>query len=501
MFPCPGIALTLALAAAPAPPPLFLVASSDHHGAYETEADGGAARLGGYRQRVARGAFRAGGRFLHVHAGDLFQGSAAVNRSRGRAVLPLMEVLRFHLGVPGNHEWDYGPEAFHSLAKLRRPRLVATNIVGLGPSVPPTAWYQLGAARLAFLGYTIPDTARRAPPGATTGLRFRAGERLAAAAARARRRGATALVLLTHTDRDEAESLGRRVGADLVVGGHTNEVIPPKRLGSAGPWYVQAGHRFRHAARLRLDFDDAGRLVQLRGRVDPLDDWTAPADPAVEEALRPFLEEVARDMARGVAVLDRPILKGRWSGHSPLVAAGAHAIREASGADLAVLNPKSFRVGRLGPGPVTQGDLYEATPYENRVAIRTMTTTELDAAFETLVSAEFRPFEDAPGSYLFDPRGILQPSGFTVRIDPKAAPGARVRLLDPAGAPLPAQRSYRVATTDYIAAGGDEYHHLAGEHEVLDVFVRGALANRLRHRGADADAGPGKLDNLTQSGG
>lgn len=481
-------------------PPLFMVISSDHHGAYDTDPDGGAARLGGYRLRVARGALRAGGRFLHLHAGDLYQGSAAVNRSRGAAVLPLMDALRFHLGVPGNHEWDYGPEAFHALAGLRRPPLVSTNITGLGPGVRAVAWYSCGRARVAFLGYTLPDTARRAPPGATEGLVFHRGERLRAAAERARDRGATVLVLLSHTDRPEAERLGREIGADLVVGAHTNEVIPPHRLAPGGPWYVQAGHRFRHAGRLRLDFDVRGRLALVRGRVDALDEASAPADPAVEAAVRPFLEAVEADMATLVTELDAPLEKGRWSGHSPLVAAGAHAIREAGGADLAVLNPKSFRVGRLGPGRVTRGDLYEATPYENQVAIRTMTGAELDATFEDLVAAEFRPFEDGPGRYLYDPRGILQPSGFTARVDPDRPAGSRVELLGPDGAPLEPRRAYRVATTDYLAEGGDGYRHLTGEHELLDLLVRDALEARLRARGAEAARGPGRLDNLSQLG-
>jgi 2',3'-cyclic-nucleotide 2'-phosphodiesterase (5'-nucleotidase family) len=55
-----------------------------------------------------------------------------------------------------------------------------------------------------------------------------------------------------------------------------------------------------------------------------------------------------------------------------------------------------------------------------------------------------------------------------VAYDPKAEGGKRVREVTVGGAPLDPAKAYRVATSDYMAGGGDGYAALAKGRPVED---------------------------------
>lgn len=485
---------------------LELAHTTDMHGHLRTRPDGGAARFATWLRGRRRQALRERVPFLNVHVGDLFQGTPEVNRSRGTCIPPVLRALGIHFGIPGNHEWDYGPGAFHLLEAAERPRLLSTSIAGLSPRVRPALIYRLPggpgpALRVGFLGYTTPETPRKAPPGATEGLTFDRGEGLRVQARALRRRGVACLVLLSHTDRDQSEALARDLDLDLVLGGHTNEVIPPRPIPGGRGWYTQAGYHLGSAGWVRLTLDpDTGRARHVMGAVDPL--GPLPPDPDLEDAVAPFLAGDDPELERPVAVLEAPIPRGRWSGHNPLAALGAHALREASGADLAVLNALACRVDHLGPGPVTGEQVYTAFPYQNHIQVLLMDGAALDRLYEENVAARFLPFASgAPGRYLDDPRGILQPSGFVVHLDPDRPAGSRVRLLQPDGRPLAQDREFRVATSSYLADGGDGFGMLAAAARDQALgSVREAVQARLERLGDGAPRGPGGLVNTSHEG-
>src|SRR5690606_10630628 len=58
--------------------------------------------------------------------------------------------------------------------------------------------------------------------------------------------------------------------------------------------------------------------------------------------------------------------------------------------------------------------------------------------------------------------GFLQVSGLAYRFDPGRPVGERVVQVVAGGAPLDPLRTYTVATSDFLANGGDGYHMLAG---------------------------------------
>lgn len=513
------LAATLAGSARAARPPiLYLTHVNDVHGHFAADraGDGGAALLADFSRRIRRRALAERAPLLALHAGDLFQGTALVNATRGAVVPELLRAMRLHLGVPGNHEWDYGPEGFGRLAATSRPLLLSTSIEGLPGEVHRRLVVDVGGVRVGFVGFTLPATPRKAPPGATRGLRFRAGpDALRREVEGLRARGVRCVVLVSHTFPDQDEELARELDLDLVVAGHTNDVAPPRPIPGSRAVYAQAGHHLRHAGWLRIELDPrSGRAREIRGEVVPLTRERFTPDPALARRVEALRREVLGPRADLEVELSAPLTKGAWSDHAPLVAALAHALREGAGADLAVINPSACRARSLGPGVVGYEELYAAYPYDNRVAVVEMTGAALDALYEGVARAGFRPFSAEQlagfragggpgrdllrGAYLDDPRGILQPSGFRVRVDPEAPEGTRITLLAPSGAPLDPARTYRVATSDFLARGGDGYAALAAApREVLDLSVRDLVISRFERAGAAAAEGPGRLENLS----
>jgi 5'-nucleotidase len=478
---------------------LYLTLTSDLHGRIGTTPDGGAPRLGSFLRQIRRRAFREKARFLNLHAGDIFQGTPVVNGSRGDCMGPILGALRYHIGIPGNHEWDYGPAAFQKLAHLPRPLMLSSSIQGLGPRIPPRLLYQLGKDRIGFLGYTTTDTRRGAPPSSLKGLTFLSGDGVAREAKKLRERGASILVLLAHAWPKVAATVGQKAGVDLILGAHSNDVTPLHRWDGDGPWFQQAGFHLQHASWLRLEIQE-GKLRDISGKVKALRSF--PPDPTIAALARPWLAPYQEALQRPITTLQRTLYKGPWGGHSTLVAVAAQGLRDLSGADFGLLNVKASRLDTLGPGEINGKLLYEAFPYENQVAVVKLTGKELDQLYEANVKTPFRgPRKDShwtQGLFSSDPRGVLQPAGFTVVLNPEASPGERIQLLAASGEPLKSDQTYTVATSDFLAMGGDGHPILAttGFHKLPSTLLE-AIQIRLKKFADQAPCGPGGLRNLT----
>lgn len=497
-------------------PALRLVHVNDVHGRLEADGsgDGGAAVFASFVTDQRRRAVAAREPLLLVHAGDVYQGTRLVNATQGQAALAFLARLRFHLGVPGNHEWDYGPEAYQRLAALPRPWVLGTSIAGLGAPTRRRAVVDVEGVKVGFVGYTLPQTGDKAPPGATQGLTFRPGpEALRDEVEGLRARGVKAIVLLSHTDPSDDEGLARGLDLDLVIAGHVGGYQPPRRIEGSRGWYARGGEQLRRAGWLRLELDPVrGRVREVTGASVPLAAQDYPPDPGVARLVHELTEALPKDPAARTVHLDRALPKGPWTGQSPLLAAMAHALREASGADLAVINPGACRARSLGPGTLDADALYRALPYENRVTVLTLRGRDLDQLYEARAAGEFRAFDEdrlqgfrdegfsiREGRFLYDGRGLLQPSGFTVRLDPSRPPGDRVEVLDPLGEALDPDARFTVATSDYLADGGDGYSQLAAlPRQSTHATVREAVVARLADLGAGAAEGPGRLDNVSQ---
>jgi 2',3'-cyclic-nucleotide 2'-phosphodiesterase (5'-nucleotidase family) len=125
----------------------------------------------------------------------------------------------------------------------------------------------------------------------------------------------------------------------------------------------------------------------------------------------------------------------------------ADAMRADAGADIAIMNSGSIRGDRVYPaGPLTKRTLLAMHPFGNVVSKISATGRIVLQALEHGVSRMPATAGQFP-----------QVSGLTLRMNPLAPPGSRVRDVMVAGKPLDPTATYTIAVPDYMLKGGDGY--------------------------------------------
>jgi 5'-nucleotidase len=102
------------------------------------------------------------------------------------------------------------------------------------------------------------------------------------------------------------------------------------------------------------------------------------------------------------------------------------------------MNPGGLRAD-LDAGPLTFGDVYEVLPFDNTVAIVTMSGDEL----KRLLQLAYRK------------GGVFQVSGLKISLARCPGPGRFRGATLANGKPLDPAKLYRVAMPDFLARGGD----------------------------------------------
>jgi 2',3'-cyclic-nucleotide 2'-phosphodiesterase (5'-nucleotidase family) len=124
------------------------------------------------------------------------------------------------------------------------------------------------------------------------------------------------------------------------------------------------------------------------------------------------------------------------------------------GADIAMLNAGGFRSDTiLGPGPITRRDVLSLLPFQNPLLLLSVTGAELRAALEH--GLDRRVTNGQSGA-------LPHASGLRIVYDPSRPKGQRIVELTANGQPLRDEASYRLATSNYLAGGGDGYAMLKG---------------------------------------
>lgn len=128
----------------------------------------------------------------------------------------------------------------------------------------------------------------------------------------------------------------------------------------------------------------------------------------------------------------------------------ADAYREATGADVALVNGGSIRADTtVKPGVLTKRNVLSVLPFNNKVLKIQITGAVLRAALEHGVASI--GVEVQPGRF-------PQVSGIRFAYDASRKPGARLTKLEINGRPIDDRATYTLAATSYVIKdGGDGY--------------------------------------------
>ena len=484
------ILLAIALSASCSAPSEFVitvVGTNDVHGELIQKADrGGLVTISGYVNAIRDARERDGGGVLLIDAGDMWQGTLESNLSEGAAMISAYNALGYAAAAIGNHEFDFGPlgpqaipstdkddpvEALKQRAAEANFPLLAANLIDTETGVRvdwqnvyPSVLVDVNGVKVGIVGVTTSNALQRTIAANVRELR---------------------IAPLVPAIKEQAEKL-RAAGAKLVIvtahaGGQCTEFEDPNDLSScvltaeifevarALPVglvdHIVAGHVHQGVAHIvngisitssyssarafsRVDFslDRSSGAVTSR-RVYPPHPVVAGAEyegriiQANADVV--MIAERARQLAKdqkeakiGIRLETPFTLKG--NPESTLGNLFTDALLETSDVDVVIHNVAGGLRQDLPAGELTFGDVYQLSPFENRLVILTLSGAELRQVIAEQVHRRIR----------------IGFSGMRVAIACSNTDMTVVmRFSD--GREISDSDSVTVAVNDYIALGGD----------------------------------------------
>lgn len=305
-----------------------------------------------------------------VDAGDRWTGNAYVDMAENRRpILELMNRLRYDVATVGNHEFDPGQRVLGEMIRTVDFPVVCANLVSdtvAVPQVPPYVILEKGGVKVGFVGVVTNYEGDNRPAGLEAvfrGLTFPDPQRMAREYASIADR-CDLLVLVSHmgTSHDR-EFLAGETAYDLVIGGHSHEVINERVNGTL---LTQTGKNLNcvGATTVRLRGDE---VVLVDFRLVPL------ADYEPDEA---YAEQVEGYYAN--PELQRPVGS---------LACGANGVglanlltdllADETDADVAFYHIGGVRLDTLAAGDVPLARVFDLEPFGSTVVTLRMTPEQM----------------------------------------------------------------------------------------------------------------------------
>ncbi|WP_018181451.1 bifunctional metallophosphatase/5'-nucleotidase [Kaistia granuli] len=450
-----GLLALAALAVGPAlaePVTITFVQTNDIDRMEELDGRGGFARLA-----AVIAAERAKGPTIFVHSGDTISPSLLSGINKGVHIIDILNQMKVDVMTPGNHEFDFGPEVFHARIGEATFPVVTSNIREPDGSQPNNTVdekiVEIDGIKLGFYGLTTEDTRVVASPGDTV---FNSSIETGKAKGEAlRAAGADLVVAVVHTPLSVDISLVRNHAADLVFSGHDEHLLT---FFDGKTALTESGAQAEDIVVTRVTVDkqekDGKTSLTWKPRFEIIDSATVTPDPAIAAVVKSYQDKLDAEMKVEIGTTETALDSRRATVRGEEAAIGnliADTMRAAVDAEVALFNGGSIRADREYPAgtKLTRADMFAEMPFGNKTVKLVVTGKALRQALES----GFSLVEAAAGRF-------PQVSGLVVEVDLAKLPGMRVRSVLVNGAPLDPERKYTLATTDYLAEGGDGYRVL-----------------------------------------
>lgn len=454
---------------------------NDFHGALiENAKNPGAAKLVSYLKE-AKARDREG--TIIVSAGDMFQGTADSNLLYGKNVVDMMNCANFDVMTFGNHEFDWGIDVLKQRIAQSKFPYVCANIIDRSTGKPidfdkPYIILNRSGLKIAVIGIATPDTAYKTNPKVVAGYYFEEPSKVVnALVPELKLQGVDVIVVLAHLASwmgangnisGDAATLARQAeGIDAIVTGHSHQTVYGKVNGVA---IVQANCNGRFVGKFELYFNKSSHQVSSSTvSVISLPFSGLTSDTEMLALLDKSAQELIpiKNITVGQTVHElrhdrnefTETLLGQWV---------TDAMRQAAGADIAFQNTGGLRKG-IDAGTITMGNLYEVMPFDNTLVTVEMTGQQVMKILEYGIMNQ--------------KVGMVQYSGINVFCNVAGSKKTRIISITMSdGRPLLPDKTYKVVTNDFMAAGGDGFTMFKEGKNFHDtnISLRDILADNLR---------------------
>ncbi|CAI1530173.1 bifunctional UDP-sugar hydrolase/5'-nucleotidase periplasmic precursor [Serratia marcescens] len=478
---------------------ITILHTNDHHGHF-WQNDHGEYGLGaqktlvdGIRQEVAA----QGGSLLLLSGGDINTGVPESDLQDAEPDFRGMNLVGYDAMAIGNHEFDNPLSVLRQQEKWATFPLLSANIYQKSTGqrlFKPYALFDKQGIKIAVIGLTTDDTAKIGNPEYFTDMEFRVPAQEAKQVVEQLRKDEKPDVIIAathmgHYDNGEHGSnapgdveMARSLPAgylDMIVGGHSQDPVcmagdnrkqadyvpgtPCSPDRQNGTWIVQAHEWGKYVGRADFEFRN-GELklvhyqlipVNLKKKVEKADGTSERVyytqqiaeDPTMMKLLTPFQDkgkaqlEVKIGSVNGKLEGDRSKVRFVQTNLARVMLA---AQRERADADFAVMSGGGVR-DSIESGDITYKNVLKVQPFGNTLVHVDMKGREIEQYLA--VVANMKP----------DSGAYAQFANVSLVADGKGVSEVKIN-----GQPLQADKTYRMATLNFNALGGDGYPKLDG---------------------------------------
>lgn len=442
---------------------------------------------------------------LVLDAGDAFQGLPISNSSQGRDMAKILNEIGYDAMAVGNHEFDFSLEVAKEYKELLNFPLLSTNtyiddVRVFEPYTIIDKNEDVEGDEVVVIGVTTPETSTKTHPKNVVNVTFKDPVTEVKAAiqeiesrAAAENKQYNRYIILAHLGIDETTPLewrGSTLAEELskydilkdkqvvVIDGHSHSVKQAKYGENVA--YNQTGEYLHNIGKVTFKSNQAIETALLS--YEDVKDITPSANIAelVAEARKKFDEDNSVVIVENNPVNltgERSNVRVRESNLGNLVSDAMYDYGQTGFShptDIAVTNGGGIRASIAKDAPITKGDVIAVLPFGNTITQIEVTGKQIEEMFKFSLSSDLDkdgktyenglPLLSAAGSF-------LQISGARVYYTTEAESGDRrfeIQILDrekKGYVPLEADRTYYLATNDFLATGGDGYSMLGGVRE------------------------------------
>ncbi|MGD7707171.1 bifunctional metallophosphatase/5'-nucleotidase [Microlunatus sp. Y2014] len=464
---------------------------NDFHGHLEADEDGvgGAAQLAGVIERERS---QPGHRYsMTVSTGDIIGGSTFVSGLfQDEPAVEVAEAMGLEVATVGNHEFHEG------WAELRRMidggchpdkgcfteggydgtsfGYLGANVVDAetGEQLLPGSYVKrVGGVQVGFVGVVTRETATLVSPAGIEGIEFTDEVEAAnAEVAKLQARGIKSIVLLAHEGGSSTGgsnactdltgpivdiNAGLSAEVDAIMTGHTHASYVCTLADPNGePRLVtQANNYGNLLTELDLVIDRRTKDVirSTSSAVNHTVDSTSPRSAEVDRIVNKWLE-LSEPLAEQVVGSAAEDITGDSSGNRGIETPMGNLVADAilygtsganGGAQLAFMNVGGVRASLLA-GDITYAEAYAVAPFNNQLVTLDMTGAQIKEVLAQQYVAD-------RGRQMLA-LGVSE--GFTYTWDPTTHTASNLQLN---GQPMADDETYRVATLNFLADGGDGF--------------------------------------------
>lgn len=400
---------------------------------------------------------------LWLDAGDTLHGMPMITISNGENMIPILNAAGYDAMTAGNHDFNYGSENLEKLVKKLNFPLLDANVIrkSNGKRIfKPYKIFKFNGMKVGVFGLSTPETAYKANPINVTAVEFLNPVETAQMMIKTLRPKCDVLIALVHMGVDASseytsERLARETeGIDLIVDGHSHTVLP-EGIRIKDTLIVQSGCYEHFLGRVTLDVENH-KIISKRAELLDAEEVKA-INPTPDKKVLTLIEDADvkanKLLDEVVSHSDKELSSYRLlvrRNESELGNLAADAFRWAAKSDIAIANGGDLRAD-LPVGDLKRRDILAIFPFGNTLRIAEIDGKSIRAMLEH--SVEFYPASFG---------GFLNVSGMTFSYDPSKPSKHRVEEILVNGQPLDESKTYTIALTDFLTAGGDDYKMLKG---------------------------------------